>query len=207
MRAARPRRGRKERLRHMADGKTDARVAELVEALSGPRRRARQEAAHELAILAHEDASALEPHAEELVDALFRPEAQTRWEVLDALAELVQTVPGKVDAASEEAEASLFDEDSSTVRLAAFRFLARLGARSAARSEQVWPLLDEAVQCYHGDPEYRDMLGCLLEFVRGDVADAVRDSLVDRISFDAKSGRGYIRTCSEEIIEAAKGKA
>ena len=90
------------------------------------------------------------------------------------------------------------------MRLAAFKFLAALGARSKRLSASVWPLLDEAVQCYHGDPEYRDMLVALVEFVRGDVSDEVRAALVARVSFDAKNGRDYVKTMSQEIIDAAK---
>lgn len=190
----------------MAGGMNNAKVELLVEALSGPRRRARQEAAHELAVIAREDLSAVEPYATELVDALYRPEAQTRWEVLDALTELVEVAPGKVGPAAEEAETSLFDEDSSTVRLAAFRFLAKLGSRSPERSEQVWPLLDEAIQCYHGDPEYRDMLQSLYEFASGNISSSVSDAVAERVSFDAKSSRGYIQSRSNDIIEMIKAK-
>ena len=190
----------------MAGGISKVKVEALVEALSGSRRRVRQEAAHELAIIAREDHSVVEPYATELVDALYRPEAQTRWEVLDTLTELVEVAPGKVAPAAEEAETSLFDEDSSTVRLAAFRFLAKLGARSPERSEEVWPLLDEAIQCYHGDPEYRDMLQSLYEFASGNISDSVSKAVADRVSFDAKSSRGYIQTRSNDIIEAIKAK-
>ena len=35
------------------------------------------------------------------------------------------------------------DEENGFVRLAALRFLCKLGATTAMRSEKVWPLLDE----------------------------------------------------------------
>ena len=98
------------------------------------------------------------PFVGSLMDALERPEAQTRWEVLDALTALVDEHAEEVAPAFEAAETALFDEDSAPVRLAGFVFLCRFGATSEERSDQVWPLLDEAIQCYHGDPEYRDML-------------------------------------------------
>ena len=143
----------------------------------------------------------VEPYATELVDALYRPEAQTRWEVLDTLTELVEVAPGKVAPAAEEAEASLFDEDSSTVRLAAFRFLAKLGARSPERSEEVWPLLDEAIQCYHGDIEFQEMLVAVIAFSEGRLADEVAEELKSRMAFDAKSGRGVLKKRAAQIVE------
>ncbi|MCH3967689.1 MAG: hypothetical protein PHR15_08620 [Atopobiaceae bacterium] len=178
-------------------------VAASVEELSGANRRHRQEASHTVALAAKADSSVLAPHIDDLVDALFRPEAQTRWEVLDALAVYAADGGEGAETAYDGAEASLFDEGSSRVRLSAFRFLAALGATSPERSDEVWPLLDEGIQCFHGDLEYRDMLVALLDFVRGSISPATRDALVERISFDATSGRGYIKTCSADIIAAS----
>jgi hypothetical protein len=177
-----------------------------VEELSGPNRRRRQDASHRICLIAREDPTVLLDQVDQLTDALYRPEAQTRWEVLDALSELALTNAAAVADAYDGAEAALFDEGSSTVRLAAFRFLARFGATSQKRSDTVWPLLDEAIQCFHGDTEYRDMLGCLLDFVKGKISKETRAALVDRITFDAESGRGYIKSCSAEIIAASKDK-
>lgn len=177
----------------------------LVSALTGSRRRGRQEAAHMLALKAHEDPQQLLPFVDELLDALQRPEAQTRWEVFDALGELALVDAEAVASGYEGAEASLFDEDSATVRLAAFRFLCRLGASSPQRSDMTWPLLDEAVQCYHGDPEYRDMLLALLEFAHGRLSEKTANALVNRVSFDADNGSNYIKAYSAQIIAAVKG--
>lgn len=177
----------------------------LVSALSGSRRRSRQEAAHQLAIIAHDDANQLMPFVDELIDALYRPEAQTRWEVFDALGEIALIDADVVAEGYDGAEASLFDEGSATVRLAAFRFLCRLGATSPERSDTAWPILDEAIQCYHGNPEYHDMLIALLEFAQGDLSDTVRDSLVARVSFDAENGQSFTRAYSTQIMAAAKG--
>jgi hypothetical protein len=186
---------------------SEADLAMLVEALKGPRRRARQDASHELAIIAKESPSALADVIPDLIDALYRPEAQTRWEALNALAELAHEYGNDVAEAFDGAEASLFDEGSATVRLAAFHFLASFGATSHMRSDQAWPLLDEAIQCYHGDSEYRDMLTYLLEFANGSISAAAASALVSRISFDAESGRGYIKDCSADIIKAAQANA
>ncbi len=177
----------------------------LVSALAGSRRRSRQEAAHQLAIIAHRDPSQLLPFAEELIDAVYRPEAQTRWEVFDVLGELVLLDPDAVAEGYDGAEASLFDESSAAVRLSAFRFLCRLGTTSPERSEQVWPIIDEAIQCYHGDPEYHDMLIVLLEFAQGKLADSVREALIARVSFDADNSQSFMRVYSTQIMAAAKG--
>lgn len=191
----------------MADETTMALNASyLVSALGGARRRSRQEAAHLIAQLAHENPQELVPFTDDLIDALYRPEAHTRWEVLDALGELVLLDADAVADGYDGAEASLFDEGSATVCLAAFRFLCRLGASSPERSDTVWHLLDEAIQCYHGNPEYRDMLIALLEYARGNLSDNAREALVARVGFDAANSQGFTKRFSAQIIAAAKGE-
>ena len=115
---------------------------------------------------------------------------------------LSRSTPTPSRGAYDGAEASLFDDGSATVRLSAFVFLCRLGASSPERSDEVWPLLDEAIQCYHGDAEYRDMLVALLGLARGSASDATRKALAARVSFDAESGSGYIKSFSEQIVQA-----
>lgn len=187
----------------MADSDAEAvRLKELVGELGGANRRRRQDAAHEIARLAKRDVDQLFDYAGDIIDGLDRPEAQTRWELLDALSEMARVDPGCVEEAFGGAEASLFDEDSSIARLAAFRFLTSYGATSGKRSDQVWKILEEAIQCYHGDPEYRDMLGCLLEMAKGTISDQTAQVMRSRVDFDARHGRGYIKAFSAEIIEA-----
>lgn len=176
----------------------------LVEELAGSSRRRRQEVAHKIATVAHTDASMVTPFVGSLMDALERPEAQTRWEVLDALTALVYEHAEEVAPAFEAAETALFDEDSAPVRLAGFVFLCRFGATSEERSDQVWPLLDEAIQCYHGDPEYRDMLVALLAFVQGAASAATKAALAERLKFDAENGASYVKSFSVQIIQACK---
>lgn len=182
-------------------------VDRLCEELSGPNRRIRQEASHTLAKMAEEHPDTIEAQVETvsqaLVDALFRPEAQTRWEALDTLSLIAASHPDLVEEAFEGAEASLFDDSSSRVRISSFRLLARLGAVSEEKSDKVWPLLDEAIQCFHGDPGYRDMLTALLGLAQGKASAATKKALAGRISFDAESGRGYVKTLSAQIVEAA----
>ena len=185
----------------------EARLAQmriLVEELAGSSRRRRQEVAHKIAAVAHADASMVTPFVGSLMDALERPEAQTRWEVLDALTALVDEHAEEVAPAFEAAETALFDEDSAPVRLAGFVFLCRFGATSEKRSDQVWPLLDEAIQCYHGDPEYRDMLVALLTFVQGDASAATKAALAERLKFDAENGASYVKSFSAQIIQACE---
>ena len=185
----------------------EARLAQmriLVEELAGSSRRRRQEVAHKIATVAHTDASMVTPFVGSLMDSLERPEAQTRWEVLDALAALVDEHAEEVAPAFEAAETALFDEDSAPVRLAGFVFLCRFGATSEERSDQVWPLLDEAIQCYHGDPEYRDMLVALLAFVQGAASAATKAALAERLKFDAENGASYVKSFSVQIIQACK---
>ena len=180
-------------------------VDSLIEAIEGPSRRRRQEAAHVIARLAKEEPASLAGHVDSLVDALYRPEAQTRWEILSALTELVSVDGVDVSAAFDGAEASLFDEGSSTVRLMAFLFLARYGSTSTERSDAAWPLLDEAIQCYHGDAEYHDMLKGLIGFAGGSISPATAKALEARVKFDAENGVGFIRSLSSEILQVLKG--
>lgn len=180
---------------------------ELVRQLEGTSRRQRQEASHRLAAMARQNVDMIVDIADVLVDALSLPEAQTRWECLDALSEVAVVDPEVVLDGFAGAEEALFDDSSASVRLAAFRFLTRYGAIAHECSTEAWPLISEAIQCYHGDPEYREMLLCLKEFVRGDVDDDVKKLLVDRMAFDAKNGRGFMRAYSAEICEIVAGEA
>lgn len=184
----------------MADTE-DAQISALVEELSGSSRRRRQEVAHQLSVTAKARPELLLPYVDALVDALYRPEAQTRWEALDALSALADVNPDAVEHAYDGAEASLFDDGSATVRLSAFVFLCRLGASSPERSGRVWPLVDEAIQCYHGDAEYRDMLVALLGLARGSASEDTRKALAARVAFDAENGDGYIKSFSTEILQ------
>lgn len=176
-------------------------LSALVDDLSGHSRRKRQMAAHVMLLVAQREPELLSEFIPDLIDALYRPEAQTRWEILDALT-LLMPAAGDVDfdAAYDGAEDALFDELSATLRLSAFRFMAAWGAVTPARSTKVWPVIDEAIQCYHGDLEYRDMLGSLYEFARGDIDAQVAAELAGRIRFDAENGKGaYLKARSSEI--------
>ena len=177
-------------------------LAALIEDLSSSSRRTRQLSARVVALLAQREPQLLDPYIADLIDALYRPEAQTRWEVLDALSELVPEHAKEVGAAFEGAETALFDELSATLRLSAFRLLCAWGSTERGRSKKAWPIIDEAIQCYHGDLEYRDMLGFLHEFAQGKIAGEVAEELAGRLQFDAENGKGsYLKARSREIYD------
>ena len=179
----------------------DAKLAETVELLAVGTRRDRQNAASSLCLVAKADASKLTPYTDKLIDALNRPEAQTRWEALEALTLLVPLDARTCSKAIPEAEASLFDEDSGPVRLAAMRFLCALGSTTANRSEKVWPLIDEGIQCYHGDLEFNDMLVAITDFSNGKLSADVKAQLAERMAFDAANGKGSLKRRAQQIID------
>ncbi|QWT17364.1 hypothetical protein KPC83_05870 [Collinsella sp. zg1085] len=174
----------------------------LIDDLEGSSRRKRQLAAHVVQLLSTQKPELLDPYISQLIDALERPEAQTRWEILDACSMLVEKHARAIGAAYAAAEEALFDEDSATLRLAAFRLLTTWGSTERRRSEKVWPIIDEAIQCYHGDLEYRDMLICLHSFATGKIDGHVAGELAGRLHFDAENGKGaYLRARSSEIYD------
>ena len=105
------------------------------------------------------------------------------------------------DKAVPGAETALFDEESGPVRLAAMRFLCKLGATTENRSERVWPLVDEAIQCYHGDLEFQDMLVSVIDFSAGKLAPSVKKELGARMAFDASNGKGPLKRRAQQIID------
>lgn len=182
----------------------EAAIEEYVEALQTASRRERQHAASALFEIAKQDPTVLVSHIDIFIDSLNRPEAQTRWELLEALAILVDYDARACSKAIPEAEASLFDEESGLARLSAMRFLCKLGATTANRSEKVWPLIDEGIQCYHGDLEFNDMLVALVDFSKGKLADSVKKEFADRMSFDAENSKGTLGKRAQAIIDNLK---
>lgn len=177
----------------------------VADALSGASRRARQNAAAVLSEVARHNADLLVPYENDLIDALNRPEARTRWECLDALSALVEKDSRACDRAISDAEASLFDEESGPVRLAAMRFLCKIGATTEVRSEKTWPLIDEAIQCYHGDLEFNEMLTAVTEFSQGKLSSEVKAELANRMAFDAANGKGGLKRRAQQIVDSVGG--
>lgn len=178
-------------------------LAEVVDALAGEDRRLRQFAASVVRDISAVDPVLLKPFAAELADALHRPESQTRWEVLGTFEELVGVDARLVDKAISGAEAALHDEESGVVRLAAFRLLTAYGATTAKRSERVWPLLAEAIRCYHGDPEFIPMLDGVYRLTCGQASDEVKLAAAEVMAFDAENGKGVLKRKSARIVACA----
>lgn len=186
--------------------RTKTALKQLVGSLSGEDRRLRQLGASAIAEVARLDASLLKPYAEELADALHRPESQTRWEVLGVFTQLVNVDCRLVDKALPGAEAALHDEESGVVRLAAFRLLTAYGATTAHRSERVWPLLSEAVRCYHGDAEFHAMLASLYTMTSGAASDEVKTAAADLMAFDAENAKGILKRRAQSIVSCRPKK-
>lgn len=176
-------------------------IQSYIETLSSDNRRERQQAASVIAVMAKENPAKMSEFIGGILDALDRPEAQTRWEALDALTELVSVDSRNCEKAIVGAENALFDEDSGPLRLAAMRFLCKLGATTEARSEKVWGLVDEGIQCYHGDLEFQDMLVAVIDFSAGKLAPSVAEELAARMKFDAENGKGTLKKRATQIEE------
>ena len=194
---------RTENVKNMADEALadEKKLSELVDSLSVSSRRERQQSASAIYLVAKADPTLLVGHIDALIDALNRPEAQTRWEVLESLTLLVDYDARTCGKGLAEVEASLFDEESGPVRLGAIRFLCKYGSTTALRSEKTWPLIDEGIQCYHGDLEFNDMLLALLDFSNGKLSDSVKEELAARMAFDAENAKGTLGKRAKQIIE------
>ncbi len=173
---------------------------ELVEQLSGPSRRRRQRASAVIGVVARKDPEKAKSATAALIDALNRPEAQTRWESLEALTCLVAVDARSCEKALPGAEASLFDEDSGLAHLAAMRFLCKYGATTENRASKTWPLIDEGLQCYHGDTEFQDMLIAVIDYAKGKLPADVKEELAKRVAFDANNGKGVLKTRASQIV-------
>lgn len=181
-------------------------LAEVIDALSGEDRRARQAAASVVHEVATHDPALLKEYAPQLADALHRPESQTRWEVLDTFELLVPVDARLIDKALGGAETALHDEESGVVRLASFRLLTAYGATTSHRSERVWPLIDEAIRCYHGDPEFPAMLSGVYRMVSGGASEEVKFAAAERMAFDSENAKGLLKRRAKTIVECAPKK-
>lgn len=182
-------------------------LAKAVDDLSSPSRRKRQEAAHAIAEHMVKKPESILDFTDDIFDALERPEAQTRWELLNSLTQVVEGNARALSAAVDFSEPSLFDEGSSTVRLAAFRFISAMGAQTKTLSKKVWPMLDESLQVYHGDPQYREMLIAMVDFVSAPIDPDIKKAVVARIKFDAKNSTfPLVKRLSNDVLKAARGQ-
>ena len=178
----------------------------LEELLTSSSRSKRQKAAATLSLAAKVEPAAVEPVLGAVLDALAMPGNQTRWECLNILCARAAAGLMSADDAYDAAEEALFDENSGIVREAAFRLLCLSGSASPEASERVWPLIDEAIQCHHGNGEFNDMLTSLAAFAESGLAPEVAQELAARMEFDSKNARGTLRMRSQQIVEACTGK-
>jgi hypothetical protein len=199
-----------------SEGRKEAAVAaaahkeileEAAEMLRGPSRKKRQQASSVLAFAAKEDAALVQPYADDVADALNRPEDQTRWNALNALDLMGKAGTSYADDVLEAAEDAMYDEDSGVLREAAFRFFCGYAASSPENSDKVWPRIDEAIQCYHGNQEFAQMLSALVNLAHSDeISDAALVGLATRMRFDAGSAKGTLGMRSRQIVEAMKAR-
>ena len=179
---------------------------ELAKGLKSSSRKERQDASAIIAEVARMDPKMVVPYGNDLVEALDLPEAQTRWESLDSMTEICPHDTRICDKAIKGAEVALFDEGSGPLRLAAMRFLCTLGATTENRSEKVWDLIDEGIQCYHGDVEFNEMLVALVGFSAGKLSPRVKKEFAARMKFDSTNGKGTLKKRATQIEDNLKKK-
>lgn len=177
--------------------------AQVFSALSGDARTQRVLAARAVHTLAIKKPEVLKEYGSQMADALEKPEAQTRWEILGALEKMVAVDARVCDKAIVPATTALHDAESGVVRLAAFRMLAAYAATTAHRSTKVWPLLDEAIRVYHGDPEFPQMLSGVYRVVSGAASDEVKMAAAERMEFDAEHTKGLTGRRARQIVQCA----
>ncbi|MCL2680055.1 MAG: hypothetical protein FWF11_01055 [Coriobacteriia bacterium] len=176
---------------------------ELANALGHETRGMREYAAQVKVELARIEADLLHDFTDDIIDALNRPESLTRYSMLEIIAALMNSNPRIVPDSYELLQDCLYDEDSGTVRLYAFRVLARYGATGPARSLKVWPDLSMALRCFHGDSEFLAMLNELINMLAGRADQQVKDAAVELFAFDAENARGMLRRKAETIATYA----
>jgi len=172
----------------------------LVDALSNSSRLVREYASQALFDIAQKTPEELIEYSDAFIDALYRPEAPTRYNSLAILAILAEKDMRLIDRAWDAVEECLYDEESGTVRLAAFRVFTAYGATTAPRSKKVWPLISDALRCYHGDPEFMNMLNDFITMLRGNVADEVKNEACEQFAFNAENATGLFKRKAKEII-------
>ena len=181
-------------------------LGKYVRLLSEGSRRERQQAASIVHIVATDAPQRVLEFADDIAEALNRPEAQTRWEALRALTPLVQEGYKPKKAAFEAICDAIYDENSGIVREAAFTFLCTYGASGKANAAKAWPHIDEAIQCYHGNDEFNDMLTSLVVFAQENKSKEVAGELAKRMTFDAQNAKGTLKMRSVQIVKICQGK-
>ncbi|MCL2818859.1 MAG: hypothetical protein FWD41_03960 [Actinomycetia bacterium] len=176
----------------------------LVEALSSSSRLTREYASQALLDMARVTPEVLFEHSDAFIDALYRPEAPTRYNSLEIIGILAHKDMRLIDKAWDAIEECLYDEESGTVRLAAFKVLCAYGASTIPRSKKAWRLISDALRCYHGDPEFISMLNEFIAMFRTGVDDTVKKQAREQFQFNADNGTGLLKRKAEEIVKLSR---
>lgn len=176
-------------------------IEELISDLSDSSRKKRQDAALKLVECCEDNCVLVLQHGSELIDALDLSEVRTRWAILDVLTILSAYDADLCKKALPGVENALFDELNGPLHLASVRFLCAYGAQSPEASDIVWPLLDEAIQCFHGDQEFYDMLNLLVEFSHGNLSEKTKKLFSERMLFDAHNNKGITQRRAQTIVD------
>jgi len=172
----------------------------LVDALSHSSRLTREYVSQALCDIAHTMPEQLLEHSDAFIDALYRPEAPTRYNSLAILLILASNDMRLIDRAWDGVEECLYDEESGMVRLGAFRIFTAYGATTPPRSKKVWPLISDALRCYHGDPEFMNMLNEFITMLKGNISDEVKDEACEQFRFNAENATGLFKRKALEIV-------
>lgn len=172
----------------------------LADALGDSSRLMREYASQALYDLACVQPELLVEFSDSCIDALYRPEAPTRYNSLAIVQILAQRDMRLVDRAWEGCEDCLYDEESGTVRLAAFRLLALYGSTTPVRSEKAWLLISDALRCYHGDPEFITMLNEFITMLKRNVSDKIKEEAREQFAFNLENATGLVQKKAQEIV-------
>jgi len=172
----------------------------LIEALTSSSRLTREYASQALLDIEKNDPELIADFKDAFIDALYRPEAPTRYNCLEIISILAQQDMRLVDKAWDPCEECLYDEESGTVRLAAFKVFTAYGASTCPRSRKAWLLISDALRCYHGDPEFISMLNEFIDMLKGNVDESVKDGAYEQFLFNAENATGLLKRKAQEIV-------
>ena len=155
--------------------------------------------------IADKDASVLLPFADDIASGLTKPEAQTRWEVLHALDQMGKAGQRYDEDVLVAAEDSPLRRDQRIRARGGLPLFCGYGSASTDNLEGGRTQIDEAIQCYHGNPEFTDMPHAARRLCRGKhLACHELRALAQRMKFDSENASGTLRMRSEQIVAAHK---
>lgn len=87
---------------------------------------------------------------------------------------------------------------------AAFHFFCGYGSASVDNSEEVWTQIDEAIQCYHGNPSSPTCSCSSSPLPRATSRLPRAPRSPSAMKFDSENASGTLRMRSEQIVAAHK---